>query len=204
MEKWEELWLCPHFDSLLQLLLRWLWPFHSLLRWWLRFSHFELCLWPPFHLLFCTCGTLLIPCCSRCSGFRISSCACGRVLFPCCSYFSRFRHFELQLQPHFQKKATALKCARKNSLVPFAQPLLKVALPSLDKEVETNENSLTTYSSSLLSSLRFFFFEEHMSNQRSYSGINVQDEQLWKINRFGCAFLISIEDSLQIGRCGYR
>jgi hypothetical protein len=26
--------------------------------------------------------------------------------------------------------------------------------------------------------LRFFFFEEHMSNQRSYSGINVQDEQL--------------------------
>ena len=103
---------------------------------------------------------------------------------------------------HLKKpKATALKCVRKDSLILCASPILTVALPwSLDEDVEMYENSLTTYSSSLLSSLRFVFFEEFISNQRSFSGIQVQDEGLlWAINRFSCA-LISIEDSLQVGR----
>jgi hypothetical protein len=43
---------------------------------------------------------------------------------------------------------------------------------TLEKDVETyGKNSLNKYSLSLLSSLQFSFFEEFISNQRSFSGI---------------------------------
>ena len=70
-------------------------------------------------------------------------------------------------------KAKAFKCVPKDSLIICAPPLLTVALPSLDDDEETYENSLNTHSLSLLSLLQFFF-EELMSNQRSFSGVSTR------------------------------